>query len=139
MIFDEPSLVADAGLIVPATFIVRLGLEALVNTMVHLGGHLSAALVPGARCSPWSLQSWPVPATSTTPIAYDRQRGRVLRSGDQATSTLGTFFRVHLRAHPPARRGDRRSDPPSLVPRGAGPVHTDAWISTRPSARSTAS
>jgi hypothetical protein len=36
--FDEPSLVADAGLIVPATLMVRLGLEALTNRVVHLGG-----------------------------------------------------------------------------------------------------
>ena len=32
--FDEPTLVADAGLIVPATLMVRLGLEALVNEVV---------------------------------------------------------------------------------------------------------
>lgn len=29
--FDDPSLVADAGLILPATLMVRFGLEALVN------------------------------------------------------------------------------------------------------------
>ena len=33
--FDEPTLVADAGLIVPATLMVRLGLEALVNQTVR--------------------------------------------------------------------------------------------------------
>jgi len=41
--FDEPSLVADAGLIVPATLMVRLGLEALVNQMVHLGGRVGGS------------------------------------------------------------------------------------------------
>jgi hypothetical protein len=34
--FDDPTLVADARLIVPATLMVRLGLEALVNQMVRL-------------------------------------------------------------------------------------------------------
>ena len=33
--FDDLTLVADAGLIVPATLMVRLGLEALVNQMVR--------------------------------------------------------------------------------------------------------
>ena len=34
--FDDPTLVADAGLIVPATLMARLGLEALVNDKVRL-------------------------------------------------------------------------------------------------------
>lgn len=38
VIFDEPSLVADAGLIVPATLMVRLGLEALVDKTLRLTG-----------------------------------------------------------------------------------------------------
>jgi hypothetical protein len=54
--FDEPSLVADAGLIVPATLTVRLGLEALVNRIVHVGDSrpgrkvrtLVAAILAGA-------------------------------------------------------------------------------------------
>ena len=46
--FDEPTLVADAGLIVPATLMVRLGLEALVNTMVNLGGRVGGSR-PGRK------------------------------------------------------------------------------------------
>ena len=45
--FDDPTLVADAGLIVPATLMVRLGLEALIDSTVR---------------------SWSAPATSITPI-----------------------------------------------------------------------
>jgi hypothetical protein len=41
--FDDPSLVADAGLIVPATLMVRLGLEELVNTSVRLAGRVGGA------------------------------------------------------------------------------------------------
>ena len=46
--FDDPNLVADAGLIVPATLMVRLGLEPLVNEMVRLVGRVGGAL-PGRK------------------------------------------------------------------------------------------
>jgi hypothetical protein len=46
--FDEPSLVADAGLIVPATLMVRLGLEGLVNQIVQLRGRVGGAR-PGRK------------------------------------------------------------------------------------------
>jgi PII-like signaling protein len=41
--FDEPTLVADAGLIVPATLAVRLGLEALIEKTVKLTGRIGGA------------------------------------------------------------------------------------------------
>ncbi len=47
--FDEPTLVADAGLILPATLTVRLGLEGVINTMVRLIGRVVGAL-RGGRC-----------------------------------------------------------------------------------------
>ena len=46
--FDDPSLVADAGLIVPATLMVRLGLEELVNATVRLVGRVGGAR-PGRK------------------------------------------------------------------------------------------
>jgi hypothetical protein len=46
--FDDETLVADAGLIVPATLMVRLGLEALVNQTVRLVGRVGGAL-PGRK------------------------------------------------------------------------------------------
>jgi hypothetical protein len=46
--FDEGTLVGDAGLIVPATLMVRLGLESLVNQMVRLSGRVGSAL-PGRK------------------------------------------------------------------------------------------
>ena len=36
--FDEPNLVANAGLLLVGTLVVRLELEALVNAMVRLAG-----------------------------------------------------------------------------------------------------
>jgi hypothetical protein len=46
--FDEPTLVADAGLIVPATLMVRLGLEQLVNELVRLVARIGGAR-PGRK------------------------------------------------------------------------------------------
>src|SRR5438128_10971909 len=41
--FDDESLVANAGLIVPATLMVRLGLERLVNQAVRLSGRVGGS------------------------------------------------------------------------------------------------
>ena len=41
--FDDESLVANAGLVLPATLMVRLGLEALVNATVRLSGRVGGA------------------------------------------------------------------------------------------------
>jgi hypothetical protein len=46
--FDDESLVANAGLVVPATLMVRLGLESLINATVRLVGRVGGAL-PGRK------------------------------------------------------------------------------------------
>ena len=46
--FDDPGLVANAGLIVPATLMARLGLEALVNSTVRLVDRVGGA-APGRK------------------------------------------------------------------------------------------
>jgi hypothetical protein len=46
--FDDSSLVADAGLLVPTTLMVRLGLEQLVNQTVRLMGRVGGA-APGRK------------------------------------------------------------------------------------------
>jgi len=46
--FDDPSLVADAGLVVPATVMVRLGLEDLVDATLRLVGRVGGAR-PGRK------------------------------------------------------------------------------------------
>ena len=43
VIFDEPNLVADAGLLLVGTLVVRLGLERLVNATVKLVGRVGGA------------------------------------------------------------------------------------------------
>ena len=42
-VFDDGSLVADAGLLLPATLMGRLGLEALIEDTVRLGGRPGGA------------------------------------------------------------------------------------------------
>ena len=46
--FDDASLVANAGLIVPATLMTRLRLESLINATVRLGGRVGGAS-PGRK------------------------------------------------------------------------------------------
>ena len=46
--FDEPNLVANAGLLLVGTLVVRLELELLVNTMVRLVGRVGGAR-PGRK------------------------------------------------------------------------------------------
>jgi hypothetical protein len=97
--FDEPSLVADAGLIVPATLMVRLGLEALVNKTVRLPGR-----VGGARPGRKVLTLVTAILAGATHIDHaDRLRAgathRVLPFRVMAPSTLGTFLRSFTFGH----------------------------------------
>ena len=97
--FDEPTLVADAGLIVVATLMVRLGLEQLVNQMVRLVDR-----VGGARPGRKVLTLVTAILAGGTHIDHaDRLRagatGRVLPFRVMAPSTLGTFLRAFTFGH----------------------------------------
>jgi hypothetical protein len=97
--FDEPTLVADAGLLVPATLMVRLGLESLVNQMVRLRGRVGGAL-PGRKV----LTLVAAILAGATHIDHaDRLRAgatdRVLPFRVMAPSTLGTFLRSFTFGH----------------------------------------
>ena len=48
VIFDDDNLVANAGLLLPATLIERLGVESLVNATVRLDGRVGGAS-PGRK------------------------------------------------------------------------------------------
>ena len=72
--FDEPTLVADAGLIVPATLMVRLGLESLVNQMVRLAGRVGGALSGPQGAHRGGRDPGRRPPTSTTPIVCGPER-----------------------------------------------------------------
>ncbi len=97
--FDEPTLVADAGLLVPATLMVRLGLESLVNQMVRLRGRVGGAM-PGRKVL--TLVAAILVGASHIDHA-NRLRagatGRVLPFRVMAPSTLGTFLRSFTFGH----------------------------------------
>jgi len=97
--FDEPNLVADAGLLLPATVAVRLGLESLVNAVVRLSGRVGGAF-PGRKVL--SLVFSILSGGSHIDHA-DRLRAgatqRVLPFKVMAPSTLGTFLRSFTFGH----------------------------------------
>ena len=49
VMFDEANLVANAGLLLVATLVQRLGLESLLNSTIDLSGE-SGVSGPAARC-----------------------------------------------------------------------------------------
>ncbi len=97
--FDDETLVADAGLILVATLVARLGLEALVDATVKLVGRVGGAhpgrkvltlvhaMIGGADCIDDSNR---LRAGAT---------GAVLGHRVMAPSTLGTFLRAFTFGH----------------------------------------
>ena len=97
--FDDETLVANAGLVVPATLMVRLGLEALVNATVRLTGRVGGAR-PGRKiCSLVAT----ILAGGTHIDHADMLRAgatqSVLPFRVMAPSTLGTFLRSFTFGH----------------------------------------
>ena len=97
--FDEPGLVADAGLIVPAMLMVRLGLELLVNQMIRLTDRVGGARL--GRKVLMLICSFLAGGTHINQV--DRLRAgaaeRVLLFKVMAPSTLGTFLRSFTFGH----------------------------------------
>ena len=97
--FDDETLVADAGLIVPATLMVRLGLEALINRTVRLVGRVGGAL-PGRKVLTLVAA---IMAGGSHIDHVDRLRAgatqAVLPFRVMAPSTLGTFLRSFTFGH----------------------------------------
>jgi hypothetical protein len=97
--FDEPTLVADAGLIVPATLMVRLGLEALIDATVRLVGRVGGALL-GRKVL--TLVATILADGSHIDHANRLRAGstqKVLPFRVMAPSTLGTFLRAFTFGH----------------------------------------
>jgi hypothetical protein len=97
--FDEPGLVADAGLVVVATLASRLGLEALVDATVRFTDR-AGGFRPGRKVL--TLVHAMVAGASHIGHA-ERLRsgatGRVLGHRVMAPSTLGTFLRAFSFGH----------------------------------------
>lgn len=97
--FDDETLVANAGLIVPATLMLRLGLESLVNATVRLGGRVGGSR-PGRKVC--SLVATILAGGSHIDHADMLRAGAtegVLPFRVMAPSTLGTFLRAFTFGH----------------------------------------
>ena len=132
--FDDPSLVADAGLLLPATLMTRLGLEALVDSTVRLVDRVGGAR-PGRKVL--TLIASILVGGSHIDHANRLRAGatqRVLPFRVMAPSTLGTFLRAFTFGH--VRQLDRVLA--ETIRRawsfGAGPgadamtIDLDSWI-----------
>jgi hypothetical protein len=97
--FDDESLVADAGLILAATLVARLGLESLIDSTVRLVGRVGGAR-PGRKVL--TLVHAMVADAGCIDDA-NRLRagstGAVLGHRVMAPSTLGTFLRAFSFGH----------------------------------------
>ena len=96
---DEPNLVANAGLILPATLMARLGLEALVNQIVDLSGRVGGAS-PGRKVLTLvatMLAGWSHIAHAD--VLRTGSTAKVLGFRVMAPSTLGTFLRSFTWGH----------------------------------------
>ncbi|HET6950773.1 MAG TPA: IS1380 family transposase [Acidimicrobiales bacterium] len=99
MIFDDANLVANAGLVVPATLMARLGLEELINQTVRLVGRVGGSR-PGRKVL--TLVSAIVAGGSHIDHADVLRSGAtraVLPFRVMAPSTLGTFLRAFTFGH----------------------------------------
>ncbi|HON76815.1 MAG TPA: IS1380 family transposase [Dermatophilaceae bacterium] len=97
--FDDESLVADAGLILVATLVARLGLESLIDTVVRLVGRVGGAR-PGRK-----VLTLVHAMLADADCIDDANRlragatGQVLGHRVMAPSTLGTFLRAFTFGH----------------------------------------
>ena len=97
--FDEPNLVANAGLLLVATLVGRLRLERLINSTVNLSGRMGGAL-PGRKVL--TLVHAMVAGGSHIDHADLLRTGAtqsVLPHRVMAPSTLGTFLRAFTFGH----------------------------------------
>jgi hypothetical protein len=97
--FDEPTLVANAGLVLVPTVASRLGIEQLVNTMLRLTGRTGGAL-PGRKVL--TLVHAICAGGSHIDHANALRAGStasVLGHRVMAPSTLGTFLRAFTFGH----------------------------------------
>lgn len=97
--FDEPNLVANAGLVLVATLVKRLGLEVLIDKTVRLGRQ-TGGFRPGRKVL--TLVHAMVAGASHIDHANVLRAGstaKVLDHRVMAPSTLGTFLRAFTFGH----------------------------------------
>jgi len=97
--FDEPALVANAGLVLVATLAARLGVARLVDAVVHLDGRVGGA-APGRKVL--TLVHAMIAGASHIDHADVLRAGstaKILGHRVMAPSTLGTFLRSFTFGH----------------------------------------
>jgi hypothetical protein len=97
--FDDDNLVANAGLLLPATLVEQLGLESLINTRVRLDGRVGGAS-PGRKVL--TLMNTMLAGGSHIDHADMLRAGaseQVVSHRVMAPSTLGTFLRSFTFGH----------------------------------------
>ena len=99
VVFDDESLVADAGLLAAATLLGRLGVVSVVDASVRLGRRVAAA-APGRKVATL-VAAMLVGATHIDHV--DRLRAGatagVLEFRPAAASTVGSFLRAFTWGH----------------------------------------
>jgi hypothetical protein len=97
--FDEPRLVSDAGLLLTATLVDRLGIEELVNQTVR-PGDVPGAAMPGRKVMTM-LHGMLAGADSIDDMNVLRagSTGLILGHGVMAPSTLGAFLTAFTFGH----------------------------------------
>jgi hypothetical protein len=97
--FDDPRVVANAGLLLAATLVVRLGLERLIDEAVRLGERPGAARAGAKVLSLVHAMLLGADSIDDCDVLRSGQTSRVLGHRVLAPSTLGTFLRSFTFGH----------------------------------------
>jgi hypothetical protein len=97
--FDDERLVADAGIVLPATLAARLGLEALVDQTVDLGDRPGAANAGAKVMTLVAAMALGADSIDDCDILRAGHTAAVLGHRVVAPSTLGTFLRGFTFGH----------------------------------------
>jgi hypothetical protein len=99
VVFDDERVVANAGVLLPALLAGRLGLEALVEETVDLGGRAGAANPGGKVMSLVLAMTLGADCIEDCDVLRSGQTSAVLGHRVAAPSTLGTFLRAFTFGH----------------------------------------
>jgi hypothetical protein len=97
--FDDERAVADAGIVLCATLAQRLGIEALVDQTVELGGRPGAANAGAKVMTLVSAMALGADCIDDCDVLRAGRTGQVLGHQVAAPSTLGTFLRSFTFGH----------------------------------------
>jgi Transposase DDE domain group 1 len=97
--FDDGRLVADAGIVLPATLAARLGIEALVDGTVCLGDRPGAANAGAKVMTLVAAMALGADSIDDCDILRAGRTAAVLGHRVAAPSTLGTFLRAFTFGH----------------------------------------